>query len=58
MEKTIVKGTNLKKYFPLKEGLFSSTKENVKAVDKVSIEIKKGETLMSSDLFYYIHYRP
>lgn len=44
MEKTIVKGTNLKKYFPLKEGIFSSTKENIKAVDNVSIEIKKGET--------------
>ena len=44
MEKTIVKGINLKKYFPLKEGIFSSTKENVKAVDNVSIEIKKGET--------------
>ncbi len=44
MEKTIVKGTNLKKYFPLKEGIFSSTKENVKAVDNVNIEIKKGET--------------
>lgn len=44
MEKTIVKGTNLKKYFPLKEGIFSSTKENVKAVDNINIEIKKGET--------------
>ena len=44
MEKTIVKATNLKKYFPLKEGIFSSTKENVKAVDNINIEIKKGET--------------
>jgi oligopeptide/dipeptide ABC transporter ATP-binding protein len=44
MEKTIVKGTNLKKYFPIKEGIFSSTKENVKAVDNVNIEIQKGET--------------
>ncbi len=44
MEKTIVKGINLKKYFPIKEGIFSSTKENVKAVDNVNIEIQKGET--------------
>ena len=44
MVKTIVKGTNLKKYFPIKEGIFSSTKENVKAVDNVNIEIQKGET--------------
>jgi oligopeptide/dipeptide ABC transporter ATP-binding protein len=44
MEKTIVKGIKLKKYFPLKEGIFSSTKDNVKAVDNVNIEIKKGET--------------
>ena len=44
MEKTIVNATNLKKYFPIKEGLFSSTKENIKAVDNVDIEIRKGET--------------
>jgi oligopeptide/dipeptide ABC transporter ATP-binding protein len=28
----------------MKEGLFSSTKENIKAVDNVNIEIRKGET--------------
>lgn len=33
----------LKKYFPVKEGLF--TTKNVKAVDDVSLFIKKGETL-------------
>jgi oligopeptide/dipeptide ABC transporter ATP-binding protein len=44
MEKTIVSATNLKKYFPIKEGIFASTKDYVKAVDNVNIEIKKGET--------------
>jgi ABC-type glutathione transport system ATPase component len=44
MEETIVNATNLKKYFPMKEGIFSSTKENIKAVDNVYIEIRKGET--------------
>jgi oligopeptide/dipeptide ABC transporter ATP-binding protein len=39
MEETIVHATNLKKYFPIKEGLFSSTKENVKAVDNVDIDL-------------------
>jgi oligopeptide transport system ATP-binding protein len=40
----LVKGTNIKEYFPIKEGLFSSTKNYVKAVDDVTIEIQKGET--------------
>jgi oligopeptide/dipeptide ABC transporter ATP-binding protein len=43
-QETLVKATNLKEYFPIKEGLFSSTKNYVKAVDDVSIEIQKGET--------------
>jgi oligopeptide/dipeptide ABC transporter ATP-binding protein len=44
MEETIVNATNLKKYFPLKEGIFSSTKDYIKAVDNVDIQIRKGET--------------
>src|SRR5512139_2356415 len=44
MEKTIVSATNLKKYFPIKEGIFASTKDYIKAVDNVNIEIRKGET--------------
>jgi oligopeptide transport system ATP-binding protein len=44
MEETIVNGTKLKKYFPIKEGIFSSTKEYIKAVDNVNIQIRKGET--------------
>lgn len=36
---------NLKKYFPVNEGLFSKSKSFVHAVDDVSFSIKKGETL-------------
>lgn len=43
-QETLVKANNLKEYFPVKEGLFSSTKDYVKAVDDVTIEIQKGET--------------
>jgi oligopeptide/dipeptide ABC transporter ATP-binding protein len=35
----------LKKYFPLDRGIFSRTKAIVRAVDGVSFEIQKGETL-------------
>jgi oligopeptide transport system ATP-binding protein len=36
---------NLKKYFPVGEGLFSRSKAMVKAVDDVSLAIREGETL-------------
>ncbi|CAN5627130.1 dipeptide ABC transporter ATP-binding protein [soil metagenome] len=36
---------NLKKYFPIKKGIFSKTVGNVKAVDDVNFTIKRGETL-------------
>jgi oligopeptide/dipeptide ABC transporter ATP-binding protein len=36
---------NLKMHFPIKKGLFSKTKGYVKAVDGVSFNLKKGETL-------------
>ncbi|MCL5032283.1 MAG: ATP-binding cassette domain-containing protein, partial [Thermotogae bacterium] len=36
---------NLKKYFPIKAGVFRSIVGWVKAVDDVSFHIKKGETL-------------
>lgn len=36
---------DLKKYFPIKKGLFNGNISNVKAVDGVSFNIKKGETL-------------
>ena len=41
---TMVKVTNLKKYFPVTEGMiFQKTIANVKAVDDVSFEIKRGD---------------
>lgn len=45
MSETILKVDNLKKYFPIKGGVFQRTVGNVKAVDGVSFEIKRGETL-------------
>ncbi|MBC8044617.1 MAG: ATP-binding cassette domain-containing protein [Rhizobacter sp.] len=36
---------NLRKWFPIKKGLFSQTVGHVKAVDDVSFTIRKGETL-------------
>lgn len=41
----ILKVENLKKYFPIKGGFFGKTVGNVRAVDDVSLEIRKGETL-------------
>lgn len=42
---TILKVENLKKYFPIKSGVFQKVVGQVKAVDGVSFELKKGETL-------------
>ena len=36
---------NLKKYFPVKKGIFSQTVGHVRAVDDVSFTLKRGETL-------------
>ncbi len=36
---------NLKKYFPIKGGIFSRTVANVKAVEDVSLNIKSGEVV-------------
>lgn len=43
-EKPLISVQNLKKYFPIKQGLLSRKKEYVKAVDDVSFDIFKGET--------------
>jgi len=45
MSEILLDVQNLKKYFPIKKGVFSKTIGYVKAVDDVSFQIKKGETL-------------
>jgi len=45
MSENLIEVRNLRKYFPIKKGVFSKTIGNVKAVDDVSFYIKKGETL-------------
>ena len=45
MSDILVEVKGLKKYFPIKKGVFSKTVGNVKAVDDVSFTIRKGETL-------------
>jgi oligopeptide transport system ATP-binding protein len=42
---TILNIENLKTYFPIRKGVFSKVVGNVHAVNGVSLEIKKGETL-------------
>src|SRR3972149_2107371 len=37
--------TDLKKYFPVRAGVFSRVSAHVKAVDGVSFQIRRGETL-------------
>ena len=43
--RTLVKVTNLKKYFPIKAGVVRKTVGHVKAVDDVSFYINEGEVL-------------
>lgn len=43
--KNILEVKNLKKYFPMKKGVFKRTVGYVKAIDGISFSIKKGETL-------------
>ncbi len=42
---TLLKGFNIKIYFPIKKNIFGKTTKELKAVDDVNIEIKRGETL-------------
>lgn len=44
-DKVILKVENLKKYFPVRAGVFKRTVAQVLAVDDISFEIKEGETL-------------
>ncbi len=41
----VLRVSDLKKHFPLKKGLFSSVQGWVKAVDGVSFDLRRGETL-------------
>ncbi|OPY30184.1 MAG: Trehalose/maltose import ATP-binding protein MalK [Methanocella sp. PtaU1.Bin125] len=45
MTGNLIEVKNLKKYYPIKGGIFAKTVEYVKAVDGVSFTIKEGETL-------------
>lgn len=45
MKEVLVSVKNLKKYFPIKKGLLRKTVGYVKAVDDLSLDIYKGETL-------------
>jgi len=45
MTKNLVEVRNLKKYFPIKSGIFSRTVGHVKAVDGIDLAIREGETL-------------
>jgi len=44
-KETLVRVTNLTKYFPAKKGLFKRRRQFLKAVDDVSFEIRKGDNL-------------
>ena len=45
MEKEqIIEAKNIKEYFPIRKGIFSTVKDYVKAVDNVNFKIRKGET--------------
>ncbi len=41
----LVRVVNLKRYFPVRGGIFSSVQRMIKAVDDVSFDIRRGETL-------------
>ncbi len=43
--RALVRVVDLKKHFPLRSGLFANVQRMVKAVDGISFEIRRGETL-------------
>ena len=45
MEENIIEVEGLKKYFPIQAGLFKRTVGYVKALDGVTLQLKRGETL-------------
>ena len=44
-ENILIEVNGLKKYFPIKKGIFQKTVGQIKAVDNINIQIKVGETL-------------
>ena len=44
----LLQADHLKKWFPVRKGVFSKAAQYVKAVDDVSLAIREGETLASS----------
>ena len=44
-KETIIRCESLKTYFPIKKGFFKRTKGYVKAVDNISVEVRRGATL-------------
>lgn len=44
-DQVILRVEKLRKYFPIRKGLFSTVVGQVKAVDDISFELRKGETL-------------
>ncbi|MGH7886183.1 MAG: ABC transporter ATP-binding protein [Thermodesulfobacteriota bacterium] len=45
IKKNLIKIENLKKYFPVKKGFFSKTRDYVKAVDDITLDIEATKTL-------------
>ncbi len=45
MNETIVSVKKLKKYFPVRKGIFSRVSDYVRAVDEVELEVEKGSTM-------------
>lgn len=43
-EQLLIEVKNMKKYFPIRQGLFERGRSYIKAVDDVSFDIRKGET--------------
>ena len=48
--RTLLEVTNLKKYFPIRKGLFSRTVGYVRAVDGVSFSVKQGEVTLTGTI--------